>query len=84
MDALISSNDFILVYIRRLGLIGIMSATLHAVTYNFFQLTFLHFVVLYCVSAALSVIIYPHRNATYHSIFLYALFGLGLAFVRTS
>lgn len=47
MDTLNSSNDVLLVYIKRLGLIVILMAIMHAVTRNFFQLTFLHYAVFY-------------------------------------
>jgi hypothetical protein len=83
MGTLNSSNDVFLIYIKRLGLIVILMAIMHAVTRNFFQLTFLHYAVLYSSFAVLSVSIYRH-NTRLHSILLYGLFGLGLAFVRTS
>ncbi len=84
MDTRNSSNDFVLVFVKRIGLILILSATFHSVTRNFFQPTFLHFAVFYCSCVLLSLVIFPHKSGGLHSYVLYGLFGLGLAVVRTS
>lgn len=84
MDALNSSKEFFLVTSKRFGLILILTAIIHAVTSNFFQPTFVHFAIFYCSCAVLSVIIYQHKTGGVSSFFLYALFGLGLALLRTS